>query len=144
MKHASIIILCALATGLAVAGVAHVVVPVEYRSQYFMVKLLWAEFIVLVFWSYVAWYWRVNSAGTARSGATVRMVAGMGLVTFLFSASSALALAVFSIAGDGDAVNRAHLTVQIVMTAMFAVVWLLLGLSRQRTGNSSQTEVSDE
>ncbi len=144
MKQKSIIILCAVVTSIAVTAITHVIVPADHRSQYFMVKLLWAEFLVMAFWSYVAVYWRAYPEGSVRSGATVRTVPGMGLVTFLYVASSALALVVFSLAGDSDAVNRAHLAAQILMTALFAVVWLLLGLSRQRTGRAGQAEVTNE
>lgn len=113
---------------LAIALIAHLIVPQANRSEYFWYHVLWAEALWLLFWVSVASYIPPQGAPTnARLGG---ISPTLSMVAATYAALSFSLMIIHSLMPEVEAIDRVHWILQILLFAGVALTIVMLFISR--------------
>lgn len=112
-----------LITAITVIILPIVVVPANFRSEYFWIKILWTEYLAIIVWCYIGWAPTVISLSSKQEkGQEAAVVPGVGVVIFFYVGVSLFFLLSSAYAPDNEWLSRFQLARQIISTLIFFVI----------------------
>lgn len=125
-------------TAVALAGIAMLLVAAESRSPYFLQRVLWAQFLALLWWGGLTGFLlpssrksKLGSQGFAGlSPALFIVISGYVLLSFV-------AMLIHAAVGESDLSNRLHLIVQICAGAGLGILAVFFMITKAAAAEQS-------
>ncbi len=124
-----------VATVAAVLAVPLVLVPEASRSGQFWFRVGWAEFLVTIYWAYIAGVVGADASPDKRGRGGMLYSVGVTAVTFAVFSGLLLLVSVFL--PDASLLSRLHWASQIVLAAIAVVACVFVYYSRVAADTTS-------
>jgi len=126
MKNKSIILsvigFAATATGIFL--IPFVLFNIEYRSEYFYYKVIWVEFLGIIFWSYIYYYFFLFSKDVKNKN-YIRVFPAISVAIISYLSISFILIIISSALPDYSMINRIHFIIQLICFITLIVIIIL-------------------
>lgn len=122
VKISKPIIVCGIITALTIVILPIIVIPVEHRSKYFWVNVLWVEVLAILIWCYLGWGTKIIIQSAEKGGRSAALLPALGISIFTYASLSLFFIISSSLMPDNVWLSSYHLARQIVLIFLFLVV----------------------
>jgi len=97
------------------------IIPAEHRSEYFWLKILWAEVLAVLAWGYLGGGIQAILYSSIRINKSAAVIPALGITVAFYILVSLIFLIYGSFAFDNSFVNRYQLALQVFITFLFLI-----------------------
>ena len=118
-----------LITAVGILAIGLTLTPPESRSDLFLPRMLWTEFLALLIWSTVFSFLRVASSRKEEGRGVIGVLPGAKLVIIAYAILSFIVMLAHAYLPESVVASRTHLIVQIALGASAGIIFVFLSIS---------------
>jgi hypothetical protein len=127
-----------LITAITIAVLPMLIVQPENRSEYFWQRILWTEFLAIIFWVFQGNFIAVVFPTGKDSKGLAGMLPSLGIVITFYTTASLILLLVHAWYPNNEVLNHFHLPAQVVIAAIALLTSIFLTYSLPAPGYDAE------